>query len=46
MMLQAGYDSRKSTFDQITTQLAKDKLLDRFGIEGQGDSAEEVIKAL
>ena len=28
----------------ITTQLAKDKLLDRFGIEGKGDSAEAVIK--
>lgn len=29
---------------EITTQLAKDKLLDRFGIEGKGDSTEEVVK--
>lgn len=29
---------------EITTQLAKDKLLDRFGIEGEGDSAKEVVK--
>ena len=28
----------------ITTQLAKDKLLDRFGIEGKGDSVEAVVK--
>ena len=41
-----GADSKafRDIGKDITTQLAKDKLLDRFGIEGQGDSAEEVIK--
>ncbi|MEE4250553.1 MAG: AsmA family protein [Alcanivoracaceae bacterium] len=41
-----GADSKafREIGKDITTQLAKDKLLDRFGIEGQGDSAEEVLK--
>ena len=41
-----GADSKafRDIGKDITTQLAKDKLLDRFGIEGQGDSAEAVVK--
>lgn len=41
-----GADSKafRDIGKDITTQLAKDKLLDRFGIEGEGDSAEEVVK--
>jgi AsmA protein len=41
-----GADSKafREMGKEITTQLAKDKLLDRFGIEGQGGSAEEVLK--
>lgn len=41
-----GADSKafREIGKDITTQLAKDKLLDRFGIEGKGDSAEEVVK--
>lgn len=41
-----GADSKafREIGKDITTQLAKDKLLERFGIEGKGDSAEEVMK--
>ncbi|MCC1495810.1 AsmA family protein [Alcanivorax sp. 1008] len=41
-----GADSKafREIGKDITTQLAKDKLMDRFGIEGEGDSAEAVIK--
>lgn len=41
-----GADSKafREIGQDIATQLAKDKLLDRFGIEGKGDTAEEVLK--
>lgn len=41
-----GADSKafRAMGKEISTQLAKDKLKDRFGVDAEGDSAEEVIK--
>ena len=37
-------DGFKDIGKQVAAQVAKDKLKDKLGIEGQGDTAEEVIK--
>jgi AsmA protein len=41
-----GADSKafRTMGKEISTQLAKDKLKDRFGVDAEGDSTEEVIK--